>query len=562
MTGTAGHASAPAGSGAPGRSTSSAQIPTSARSIARAIAAELKTGGATPTAASGASHPPVESLLGGLDDVLTAGQLSNPALAEPALSAIQRADGPALERAVQALAAERARHHLMPIVIVDIVLPGLWRGQVALADLRELERRATARLGPFPTTAAPAPAPPPPGVTWEIAVGGVAQAGAAHAKVGDEIVVRAHLSRPASGPIAAARSTGQGLALRGERPLGAQVHEFHLVGTAVGPGVLHAVLDVDGAVIEHDLAVQILALDRREWLDRSIAATTHVLAGYLKASAFMQAIAQAYGHAWQGHAGALRAADAAMQAREHALMAAREADLNMLLGALFALIPGGMGGMVGGALKSAKSSDFLVDGVKDLFKWGLRTASAAGVALVHGTPHASDVHGSFTPMPENPTDWEAQMSIRVTAEQATVASTLASWQDRVNRNDPTFALDFDPVTEVSKLKLEGVLLESLVAPDVAATAKAIEIGMWRDWLERNSWATATTIRDSDGDDGSLWGIITGDFPHEVTDAVNQVPEEVAARCRELGIDVSAASARAHDRAIGQAVDANRQRLRR
>jgi hypothetical protein len=506
---------------------------------------------------------------------------ANPAQANAALAVISSATPAQLQQIIFALETERARERSVVEIAAEVTFPGLWRGNLALDDLPGIERAAHQRFRALPQQsreptqsaslpdsdptppAPPPPAPPPPPATatWDVVVshGGAAAHDASRASVGDTITVRARLSNATGGPVDTTGTHGQHLELRSHGFAAPDVYELQLAATSVGPGMFHLRLGVGGGAVEHDLVVHV-EMERARWRELAVGALAHVVAGYMSTQAYMIPLARAYGRAWSQHAGALRAADARIQAAERALAAQREAEINLLFGAALAFVPGGAGGVLGASVRAAGGSDFMVDGVKDLLKWGLRTAGgwiAGPIAGVAGAPASGGPTGNFTPMPADPSEWEHQMGGRIAAEQAQVAREVASWIDRVNANDPTFFLDFDPSAEVQRtMTMNGRPVEQLGTVNVEESARALESAFWQDWINRYGYTTVTELRGRNGDDGTIFLL---DFPREVSRASNQIPAEVEARCRAVGLDTEQASAAARQRAERDAAEQNRRR---
>jgi hypothetical protein len=112
----------------------------------------------------------------------------------------------------------------------------------------------------------------------------------------------------------------------------------------------------------------------------------------------------------------------------------------MILNAALAFIPGGVGGVVGASMKAAGAKDFMADGIKDLVKFGGRSAGSGLAALVGG--------GGIKPMPMEPLQWQNNVNLRVSTELALATKCIDEWQEAAEKNDPAFNANFDPVQAV------------------------------------------------------------------------------------------------------------------
>jgi hypothetical protein len=240
----------------------------------------------------------------------------------------------------------------------------------------------------------------------------------------------------------------------------------------------------------------------------------------------MLGLAIAYGDAWKNHTDALKE-----QAENEKLVG------ELVLNAALAFVPGGVGGVIGAAMKKAGSSDFMVDGIKDLTKWGLRSTGQSG--LRGGiSPGASS---GFTAFPQDPLQWRNHVELRIKSELLRATLQVEDWQNRVNSNDPQFVPDFDPVQAVTQsLTIQGRRVASLVPVNQAEEARNFEKGFWKGWLEQYGYIKVMTAGRA--------GVFAG--------AHHNVGKKVRNRCRALGLDVEQYAAVARARVEQEAREFN------
>jgi hypothetical protein len=248
-------------------------------------------------------------------------------------------------------------------------------------------------------------------------------------------------------------------------------------------------------------------MDRQQFINLCSQATGEALEGYLSLQKWMLGLSIAYGDAWKNHTDTLSEASA-----DEKLAG------DIILGAALAFIPGGVGGLVGESMKNAGSSTFMVDGVKDLAKWGLRAAGpgAAAAAAGGGTP-------GLKALPTDPLKWRDQIESRVVDESKAAVHNVNEWIDKANRSDPDFFLDFNPVDAMrGALQIGGTKVrDGLPAEDAGELARAFEKGMWAEWLKQYAYIVVENISA---------GIPT-------TNVRKNLPKAIEKRCKELGLDI-------------------------
>ncbi|MBD2126642.1 DUF4157 domain-containing protein [Microcoleus sp. FACHB-1] len=224
------------------------------------------------------------------------------------------------------------------------------------------------------------------------------------------------------------------------------------------------------------------------------------------ARAWLASISLAYREAWKNHTDALKD-----QADFERLVA------DLILGAALAFIPGGVGGVVGARMKRAEAGDFLIDGVKDLAKWG-----TGRNALVSSATRGGSSAG-LSAFPTDPGAWKDQVELRITQELLTATNQLEQWQDKANRNVPGFYMDFNPVEAMRQgLTLDGHPAASLQPVDQAQYALDYEKGFWSAWLEKYGH---TVIR-------------THTRAGRVSSSQENAGKKVKARCEAIGLDIT------------------------
>ncbi|WP_406857235.1 hypothetical protein ABEG18_06270 [Alsobacter sp. KACC 23698] len=184
--------------------------------------------------------------------------------------------------------------------------------------------------------------------------------------------------------------------------------------------------------------------------------------------AFLGQIATSYSQAYEAHRGFLADLDRSMQIRN-----------DLMVGFALAFLGGGLGGVVGATLKSAGDTDFMIDGIKDLAKFGVR--GPGGVAL-RAPPSGR--------LPGLPDQFANALSTRAHTEMAAMAATINFWRETVS-NGSEEVEKFDPVdTIVGALFISEpgvtVRLNSLPLIDVASLKNDFQRGFLVGWLETDA----------------------------------------------------------------------------
>ena len=189
---------------------------------------------------------------------------------------------------------------------------------------------------------------------------------------------------------------------------------------------------------------------------------------YKKGAALLKGYASSYGNAWDVCLAVL--ADAG---RADALF--DEVVLNLALAA----IPGGVGGVVGAMLKSAKKGDFIVDGVKDLVKDVLRRG---GRTFLERNPQPI-----YRPVGDNPRTWQNDIESNLLGEMAFVQDIIRFYIHQVNVSNSSFELNFDPVVEIERYVRAGGQRVSQLPPADERAELIFEKFLWKSWIEKNRY---------------------------------------------------------------------------
>lgn len=252
-------------------------------------------------------------------------------------------------------------------------------------------------------------------------------------------------------------------------------------------------------------------MSRTEFLERCGLVNTEIDLADRASTAYLAALANAYAKAWKKHTDVLKEQDA-----KERLMG------ELILGAALAFVPGGVGGVVGAAMKKAGSSDFMIDGIKDLTKWGLRTA---GGKLAPAPP----TDPGLKAFPSDPLEWQNKETVRVQSELAKATERLLDWQTKAQTNDASFALNFDPVAAMKEaLTVNKVPASSLKPVDEDKEKINFEKGFWKGWLENYGYHLKKNrdMRFPGQSDGYV------DYVME-----KNVGKEIYERCKELGLPI-------------------------
>jgi hypothetical protein len=239
--------------------------------------------------------------------------------------------------------------------------------------------------------------------------------------------------------------------------------------------------------VERKFWLQIMAHDLPQYSKDDFLALTNEVNTRIdladrKTRAWLASLATSYRRAWKAHKDVLIAQDKQNLFAEEL----KRLPLNFLLGAALAFVPGGTGGLIGARMRTAGSGDFMVDGVKDLWKWGLRSTGQAGIA---GGVQLFTGSKALAPYPLDPEDWEGKETQRVTAELAVATKTLLDWQEKARLRDPSLSLNFNPIEAMNAaltVSDEGgrrYKAADLEPVDHDTTATQFERGFWTKWLE-------------------------------------------------------------------------------
>jgi len=177
---------------------------------------------------------------------------------------------------------------------------------------------------------------------------------------------------------------------------------------------------------------------KRDFLDKCNLAGGILQESQLVFTAWLSKISISYGRAFESHA---KMVEVVNKIRETEDLAAE-----VLLTLALTFVAGGVGGLVGGAMKAAKASDFMVDGIKDLSKFAVKGIGGAEIGVFANKGKGIQISG----MPVSPLEWQNSVNARVTSEMAVVAKSINEWRTAVMNDDGRFDSTFDPAVEVDK----------------------------------------------------------------------------------------------------------------
>jgi hypothetical protein len=197
----------------------------------------------------------------------------------------------------------------------------------------------------------------------------------------------------------------------------------------------------------------------------------------LQFGAWLSGIASAYGAAFEAHNQFLKDIDTTAKIAQ-----------DMLLGLALAFLGGGAGGVVAGAMKKLQSSDFAIDGAKDVAKFAVRSPIGAVVR-----PPRLRV------MPLDPSQWQNAINERVMNEMAVIAKQIDAWRTAVESDDDTFDAGFDPAQVVENALVlrvpDTVQIANLPAVDKDALQVDFEKGWLAGWIALEQVSHIPTVRD-------------------------------------------------------------------
>ena len=264
-----------------------------------------------------------------------------------------------------------------------------------------------------------------------------------------------------------------------------------------------------------------------EFLSLANQANTAIDLADRSARAYLASLSLAYGKAYKTHTDLLKD-----QAESEKLA------MELVLGAVLAFVPGGIGGVIGHSMKAAGSDDFIIDGINDLAKWGMQTGTSLAVQPALGG-------SGLNAFPTDPLAWKGQEELRISSELAVATRTLLQWQDKAIRDDPDFFLDFNPVEAMAQsLTVAGKKAVELTPVDQDEMANAFEKGMWAKWLELYGYKLA--MRTMGGID-----------PMVRYYAKSNVGKKIKRRCEALGLNVEQYARVAAERVGAEAERYNR-----
>jgi hypothetical protein len=201
-------------------------------------------------------------------------------------------------------------------------------------------------------------------------------------------------------------------------------------------------------------------------------------------SAWLSSVTVAYAQAWSDHTRVLK--DIELQAR---------LVNDLILNAALAFIPGGAGGLIGDSMKRLTTASFLIDGAKDLGKWGMRSGAIVGLPGGFSFPSAPALRA----FPTDPLVWSNNVNIRVQSEMAAVTQAIEGWQDAVNRGDANFQANFNPVEKARAALIlnppdePSRALIDLVPVHVAEMEKNFEAGFLATWIDKFSFEASSSM---------------------------------------------------------------------
>ncbi|HEY9609374.1 DUF4157 domain-containing protein [Allocoleopsis sp.] len=237
-------------------------------------------------------------------------------------------------------------------------------------------------------------------------------------------------------------------------------------------GITHSSEDSNIIFYDYELLLpkwkHIFPMDKQEFVDLCTESMGTVTQAYLRATRVMEQLAAAYSDAWENHKKTLEEQEVSNQLAEE-----------ILLEAALAFVPGGIGSKAAKMMKSINAGEFMVDGVKDMAKAGVR--GVEGAVLPKGT-------SSMQPIGANPKTWRAKYADSVTAQSEEILKIINEWSSKANIRDPDFSMNFDPVNRTRQsLVVDGQFLGDVTVPVLDEWARKFELGFWKAWLERYAY---------------------------------------------------------------------------
>jgi hypothetical protein len=229
--------------------------------------------------------------------------------------------------------------------------------------------------------------------------------------------------------------------------------------------------------------------EKAKFLERCNLASAKVQVAQLKFSAWLSGISVAYGDAYDAHNKVIDNISALQKLVE-----------DMLLDAALRFLTGGVGGVIGNAMRDATQSAFMITGISDLAKYGLRGPAGA---MLRPSP-------KVTVMPASPHKWQNLVNERVSTEMGEVSSNILRWRMAVGPDIFSFDANFDPADAVEKaLTLNTVSLMRLPEVDKAPLQSDFEKGFLTKWIELGAVSSVPTLRDIARDKLRAYGLSLG-----------------------------------------------------
>lgn len=228
---------------------------------------------------------------------------------------------------------------------------------------------------------------------------------------------------------------------------------------------------------------------RQAFLNLCSQANTLVDLAERRFSAWLSSLAIPYGKGWTNHTAALK------EAETEARLAS-----DLILNAALAFIPGGVGGIVGETFKRLDAGAFVVDSIKDLGKWGMRSG-----AIIGATPNVVTFGVSpagLKAFPADPLQWQNEINSRVQTELADATRHIERWQNAVNTGERNFDPSFNPVEKVTLALAirtangtvaQLVMLTPLTQEEQDRHRRQFEQGWMTEWVRTQAFATYVTL---------------------------------------------------------------------
>jgi hypothetical protein len=230
--------------------------------------------------------------------------------------------------------------------------------------------------------------------------------------------------------------------------------------------------------IDTDVIYTLTPESKAKFLESCNRATNTLMTAQIKFSGWLSDVSIAYARAFEEHNKIL-----------DDIAATQRLSDEMILGAVLAFVGGGVGGVAAGLAKKimedARGSEFVIDGIKDLAKFGVRGPGGAALR-----------RNAFKKIAASPLVFRDSMNQRVMQEMAVASELIYNWRSAVASGDDTFNAGFDPDQEIaSHLTVEGISLLNLPLLDGEALQKAYERGMLVRWIEKQGTTYIAEVTD-------------------------------------------------------------------